>query len=98
MDSPHSIELTDRELAEMFGDPAFSAQFPPVLTLEQAANLVQLPVETLRSWRSRGVLNGCSCRVGKHVRILRDRFLTQIFSQGTNVDPRQVKKRRQQPL
>lgn len=94
MEGPQSIGLTERELAEMFGDPAVAAQFPPVLTLEQAANLVQMRVETLRSWRSRDVLNGCSRRIGKHVRILRDRFLTQIFSQGINVDTRQTKQRR----
>jgi len=84
MEGPRSIKLTDRELTEMFGDPVVAAQYPPLLTLQQAADLVQMPVETLRSWRSRGALNGCSRKLGKHVRILRDRFLKLVFDTGIN--------------
>jgi hypothetical protein len=72
--------LSKREIDQIFLDPDRVKQFPPILSLEQAADLVQIPVATLRSWRSAGALRGCSRKLGKHVRILRDRFLEQIFN------------------
>lgn len=69
------LDLSAAEIAGMFSDPAWSARFPPILSITQAAELLQVPIETIRSWRSRGLLNCCSRRVGKHVRLFRDRFI-----------------------
>ena len=68
----------------MFSDPEVAKHFPPILTYAQAGELMQVPAETIRSWRQRGLLANCSQQIGKHVRILRDRFLNHVFSEGTN--------------
>ena len=57
-------------------------QFPPILTVDQAADLMQVPKATIYDWSSRGLLKNCSRRVGKHLRILRDRFVKQSFEHG----------------
>jgi hypothetical protein len=79
MDDP-SLKLTGKEITTTFSDPIWSEKFPPVLTIEQAASLLQVPVGTLRGCRSRGLLGTCSRRVGKHVRFFRDRFITLVFN------------------
>jgi hypothetical protein len=77
-------KLTDGELSAMFGDPEHANRFPLILSYKQAGELIQVPAETIASWRKAGRLKNCSRRVGKHVRILRDRFLQQIFNEGIN--------------
>ena len=77
-----SIRLGDRELAEMFAGNIEAERFPPILTLSQAAELLQIPVGTLRDWRSRGLMPGCSRKVGKHVRYFRDRLVKHLFNRG----------------
>jgi hypothetical protein len=83
MEDP-SLKLSGKEIAAAFSDPIWSEKFPPILTIEQSADLLQVPVGTLRDWRSRGLLGSCSRRVGKHVRVFRDRLLKQIFNEGLN--------------
>lgn len=82
MPDDDDLHLTDREISAAFSDPVWVERYPPVLSLEQAAELVQVPLGTLRDWRSRGLLRSCSRRVGKYVRIYRDRFVKQIFNAG----------------
>ncbi|HVX15574.1 MAG TPA: helix-turn-helix domain-containing protein [Pirellulales bacterium] len=74
------LNLTDKEISQSFADPAWSAKFPPVMSVEQAAELLQIPVATIYGWRSRGLLEGSCRKVGKHLRFLRDRLLKQIFN------------------
>jgi hypothetical protein len=76
------IELTDREIAQFFSDPATAAKYPPVLKLSEAAELLQIPQGTLRDWRSRGLLPGCARRLGREVRFIRDRLIKQVFNKG----------------
>lgn len=72
--------FSKQELAAMFaGD--WATKFPPILTVEQTCDLIQLPKGTLYDWSSRGLLDGCAQRAGKHLRIHRDRFI-QIWSEG----------------
>ena len=78
-------KLSDRELAAAFADPTWAEKYPPVLTISQAAALLQIPLQTLYQWRSRGLLGGCSRRVGKRVLFFRDRLLKQIFEQGIDL-------------
>ncbi|MDB5307238.1 MAG: DNA-binding protein [Gemmataceae bacterium] len=79
-------DLTDREVPALFSDPGWAAKFPPVLTLDQAAELIQLPKQTLYAWSSQGRLRGCSRRAGKHLRILRNKFIQKLFNEGLNGD------------
>lgn len=82
MSSNEGLDLAAREIAGFFTGPEWASRFPPILTIEQAAELLQLPVETLRGWRSRGLLDSCSRRVGKRVRFLRDRLVEWYFNEA----------------
>jgi hypothetical protein len=75
----NGLKLSQAEISAMFADPAWSSRFPPILDLEQAAELARVPLETLRSWRSRGLLGDCSHKPGKRVLIVRDRFVAWLF-------------------
>jgi len=86
MDGDGSLRLTDKELASAFAEPACAQRFPPVLTVEQAADLLQVPRDTIYQWRSRGLLGSCCRKVGKHLRFFRDRLLKQAFNEGLTDD------------
>jgi hypothetical protein len=77
-----NLNLSDLEIAQFFADPAMAARFPPVLTLEEAGDLLRTPVGTLRDWRSRGLLDGCARKLGREVRFIRDRLLKRVFNDG----------------
>lgn len=79
-----SLKLTDAEIRQAFAEPAWAEKYPPVLDIDQAAELARIPKATIYSWSSAGRLRGCSRRVGKHLRIFRDRFIKRIFNEGLN--------------
>ena len=82
MAGDESLRLTDKEISSAFADPHWAEQFPPVLSIEQAAELLQVPKATIYDWRSRGLLGTCSRKVGKRVRFFRDRLLRLVFNDG----------------
>jgi excisionase family DNA binding protein len=63
----------------LFSDPYWAARFPPVLTVAQAAELLKVPIRTIYSWSSRGLLDRCAAKVGKHLRIRRDRLIQTFW-------------------
>src|SRR5688572_28977049 len=69
-----NLRLSDAEIAKAFTDPHWAERFPPILDVTQAADLMRISKGTVYDWSSRGLLRGCSRRVGKHLRIFRDRF------------------------
>ena len=77
-----SLHLTAKELAQAFSAPAWGERFPPILTVDQVAALLQLPKRTVYDWHSRGLLKGCCRKVGKHLRFFRDRLLNLLFNEG----------------
>ncbi|MEX2308414.1 MAG: helix-turn-helix domain-containing protein [Pirellulales bacterium] len=82
MHGDKSLNLSDREIAQCFSDPVVAAKFPPILTIKEAAQLLSVPVGTLRDWRSRGLLPGCARRLGREVRFFRDRLIKHVFNHG----------------
>ncbi|NQV23177.1 MAG: helix-turn-helix domain-containing protein [Rhodopirellula sp.] len=80
----NGLKLSEHEIKSAFTAGPWAEQFPPVLTIDQAAELLQIPKSTLYDWRSRGLLNSCSRRAGKRVRFFRDRLIQQIFNEGLN--------------
>lgn len=82
MDGDENLNLSDREIAQFFSDPETAAKFPPVLTMEQAAELLRVPLGTLRDWRSRQLLPGCARKLGREVRFTRDRLIKHVFNNG----------------
>lgn len=81
-----SLGLTKAEVAAAFAHDVWADKFPPILTLEQAAELVQVPRGTVYSWRSQGLLKGCCRRVGKHLRFFRDRLILKLMNEGLYSD------------
>jgi excisionase family DNA binding protein len=75
-----SLKLTDREIESVFVDAETASRFPPILSLAQAAELLGVPIGTLRDWRSRGKLGSCCRRIGKHVRFYRNRLIKHVFN------------------
>lgn len=82
-----SLKLTKDEVAVAFSSPAWAEKYPPILTVAQAAELLSVPKSTIYDWSSRRLLTSCSRRVGKHLRIWRDRLIAHLFNEGfvTNV-------------
>jgi excisionase family DNA binding protein len=78
------LNLTAAEIAEAFADPEWNRRYPPVLSVLQAAELLQVPVSTLYSWSSQGRLKGCGRRIGRHLRLFRNRLLTCLLNGGFN--------------
>jgi excisionase family DNA binding protein len=76
------LNLTRAEIAAAFADPLWATKYPPVLTVDQAAGLLQVPKATVYDWSSRGLLRGCGRRVGKHLRFFRDRLMNRVFNEG----------------
>lgn len=82
---PHQdrdMKLKPAELTSAFSDPHWAREYPPILSVPQASALLQVPVGTIYDWSSRGLLRGCSRRVGKHLRFFRDRLVSRVFNEG----------------
>lgn len=67
-------------IGEVFLDPYWSQKFPPILTVDQAAELASVPKKTIYIWSSDGLLEGCANRFGKRLRIFRDRFVQLLMN------------------
>jgi len=85
-DRDDGCDLTAKDVAACFSDPTWATAYPPILTVEQAAALAQVPKQTVYAWSSQGYLQGCSRRVGKHLRILRGPFVQKLFNEGLHGD------------
>jgi excisionase family DNA binding protein len=82
MDGDKSLRLTTKEIASAFSDPLWAQRFPPLMTVEQAADLLQVPKATVYDWRSRGLLKKCSRKVGRYVRFWRDSLIILVLNEG----------------
>lgn len=80
--SLNSLRLSKQELTDAFSAPHWAEKYPPILSVDQAAELLQIPKSTLYEWRSRGRLKGCGRKVGKHVRFFRDRLILKVMNEG----------------
>ena len=77
-----SLKLTAQDVAGAFSNPTWAEKYPVVLTVDQVAALLQVPKLTVYDWRSRGLLNGCCRKIGKHLRFFRDKLLLLVFNHG----------------
>ena len=55
---PDFPPLTLEELRSALDDIHWAVKFPPVLTIDQTAELLQVPKSTVYDWSSRGLLRG----------------------------------------
>lgn len=80
MERKQSLKLSGAELSALFDD-SWAQLFPPILSVDQAARLAHTSTATIYDWSSRGLLHDCASKRGKRLRILRDRFITFLFSE-----------------
>ena len=71
--------LTQQEIRAAFDSGPWAERFPPVLNVEQAAELAGVPVGTIYDWSSREQLSSCAAKRGKRLRIWRDAFVLFLF-------------------
>ena len=75
------IRSTTESTQPSFRGSVGDKEYPPILTPQQAAEMLQIPLSTIYDWSSRGRLASCARRAGKHLRISRDGLL-QLLSDG----------------
>jgi hypothetical protein len=76
------LQLKMPEIAAAFASGPWADRFPPILTADQAAELLQVPKATIYAWSSRKLLRGCGRRVGKRLLFFRDRLIVQALNKG----------------
>ena len=76
-----SIEIGKNEFREMFAHATWANKFPPLLSVDAAAELANVPKGTIYDWSSRGLLDACANRRGKRLLILRDRFVQYLLGE-----------------
>jgi hypothetical protein len=74
------LGLSQDEIETPFNDPHWAKEFPPLMSTEQVAKLLQLPIGTIYQMSSQGCFATCAKRVGKHLRFHRPRLLQAIFN------------------
>jgi hypothetical protein len=75
-EQPVEARLTQRQARELFD--GIEDRYPPLLTYEQAAELAQVSVSTLKGWFSQG-LYANAVRRTKPARVLRDVFIREFM-------------------
>jgi hypothetical protein len=80
--SHKSLDLSPKEIERAFADSRWAESFPPILNVEQAAQLLRHPKATIYSWSSQGLLSSCSTRAGKKLLFWRNRLIEKIFNEG----------------
>ena len=77
--STRQRKLSKAEIQQAFADGP-GAQFPPILSVDQFATLLQLNAKTVYEWIAKGRLDGVFRKRGKHHLIWRDRALDLLFN------------------
>jgi len=77
----NSIKFSNAEIAAILRERNEAERFPPIFTLGQVVELLQIPQETIGAWRSRERLNGCCCKVDDHLRLNRNHPIQIVFDE-----------------
>jgi excisionase family DNA binding protein len=73
-------QLKAHEIKTAFSAEDLRRRFPPILTVTQVAELVQVSPKTIYFWMARGRLDGAYRKRGKHHLLWRDRVIDQLFN------------------
>jgi hypothetical protein len=76
----NGLNLSKDEIETAFNEPHWATEFPPIMSTEQVAKLLQLPIGTIYQMSSQGCFATCAKRVGKYLRFHRPRLLQAIFN------------------
>lgn len=82
MSKRQNLKITQEEVTRTFSTGEWAGKYPPILTVVQAAELLSVPKATIYQWKSEGKLTGCVQRVGKHLRLFRDRLILKLMNNG----------------
>ncbi|WP_417390838.1 helix-turn-helix domain-containing protein [Gimesia sp.] len=82
MPERRTLKITREEITKAFSTGEWADKYPPILTVDQAAELLSVPKATIYQWKSEGKLTDCVQKVGKHLRFLRDRLVLKLMSKG----------------
>lgn len=77
--STRNRNLSKTEIAQAFAEGS-GTPFPPILTVEQLAGLMQISTKTLYEWIAKGRLDGAFRKRGKHILVWRDRAIDLLFN------------------
>jgi len=77
--STRTRKLSKADIQQAFTEDS-GAPFPPILTVEQTATLLQVSAKTLYEWISKGRLDGAFRKRGKHILLWRDRVIDILFN------------------
>ena len=77
--STRARKLSKPEIQQAFAEGT-GAQFPPILSVDQLAALLQISAKTIYEWIGKGRLDGAFRKRGKHHQIWRDRAMNIIFN------------------
>ncbi len=80
---PRLSAISATEVASAFAAAPWAERFPPVLTIEQACDLLQIPRRTLFRWLAEGRFASATSIQGKHRRFFRDRLVQAFFRGAT---------------
>jgi excisionase family DNA binding protein len=61
----------------------YATTYPALISVEQAAQIADVPEKTIYHWSSTGRLDGCKFRQGKRLRISRDAFVLFLMNLET---------------
>ncbi len=76
----NSLRLSAQEIRDPFRQSDWERRFPPILTAQQAADLLQIPLATVYQNSSRGLYAKCARKVEKYLRFVRDRLIDTTFN------------------
>lgn len=82
MDDRNKLKITREEISQSFSTGGWDSRYPPILSVEQAAELLQVPRGTVYQWHSQGRLPRCAQRIGKYLRFYRDRLILLAMNEG----------------
>lgn len=77
--STRGRKLSKAEISQAFAEGP-GAQFPPIMSVAQLAELAQLSSKTIYEWIAKGRLDGAFRKRGKHHLIWRDRAIDILFN------------------
>ena len=72
--------ISREEIRQSFDGP-WGERFGPILSVQQFAELLGASPHTIRDWHRAGRFGSAARKVGKHIRIFRDRAIAELFKE-----------------
>jgi hypothetical protein len=76
------VRLTAKDLSSLFDDPDWKTKFPPLINVDQAAELAAVKKNTIYDWSSQKLLDDCKTKNRRPLLFHRDRFVQILFLRG----------------